>query len=85
MIQHAAEGFQSNLALADMLVPVDTRTERRLGIVCVNQADAVKPDRAIDIQQRFFQSRFGPDIPAGREKVRRVHANTQRQVRGTRR
>ena len=74
--------LEANLALADMFVPVDARTERRLRIVHVQHGtrDAgPRCDRAPSIV--CVQAPPRCDVVARCEGVRRVEANSHRQIR----
>ena len=79
--QDAPKRLQADIALADVLVPIHARTERRLRIVHVQHGNALEPHGAIERRNRLRKPRFGVDFVAGFEGMRRVQTNSQRQIR----
>jgi len=80
MIQDATECFEADLPFADVLVPIDAGAERGLGVIYVNDKDAVEPNDSIDIEHGAGEALLGVDIPARSKYMRGVDANTDGKV-----
>ena len=56
MVEEPPKPFSSNIAVSDVLVPVDMGTERSLGIVGVNHFHVVEAQDAIQFGDCFIQA-----------------------------
>ena len=69
------------LPLPDVLVTVHARAQRRLRIVDMHDGDATRGPRCDRDRQWFATTRPQCDVVAGFKRMRRIHANAQRQIR----
>ncbi len=75
VVEEHAEGFQADLSLTDVLVPVDTRAERLLRVVEVEGTDVIEADEALDLSRQPLVAVTGPDVVAGGKDVAGVDAD----------
>jgi hypothetical protein len=80
MVQNSSEAFAANLAFANVLVTVKTRTERAFRIIHVDNENPFEPDCVANFRQRGFQSFGAPQIVASGEQMRRIYADAERQL-----
>ena len=81
MIQNSTERVAADFAFADVLVAVHTRAKRRFGIVYVDHKDVLETDRTGNLKQSSVEALLAAEIVAGGEKMRRIHADSQRKRR----
>ena len=73
--------LKADVALADVFVPIHARTERRLGVIDVNDGNTQRPTVRSSAAIVCDKPRFGMDFVAACEGMRRVETNSQRQIR----
>lgn len=79
MHQQPAERLCADFALTNVLVAIDTATQRRLGIVYMDDGNARKPDGALDQVESRGESSFAPDVITSGKKMRGIEARTDLQ------
>ena len=62
MLQDAAKPVYSNITVADVLMPVDVRAQRALGIVGMNHPHIIQPQKPIGFGQHVAKSSLIGDI-----------------------
>jgi len=67
MLQDAAKPVYSNITVADVLMPVDVRSQGALGIVGMDHPHVVQPQQAIGFAQHLSQASFFGDIETARQ------------------
>src|SRR5665213_3935274 len=72
-----AKPFQPDFALPDMFVPIDPRTQARLGIVEMKSEYLLSPDQLVKLPDGFVPALTGANIVTRREKMRRVNTKAQ--------
>lgn len=79
--ENAAKPVKTNIPFADVLVPVHMRSQRRFGIVGMNDGHVLQSQPAVDFPNCLFQSFLCRDVVAGREQVACVQAESEGQIR----
>ena len=64
MIQNSAEGFESDLAFADVLVAVDARSQGRFRVVHMQYGDAIQADDVLHMFESQIKPRSRANVPA---------------------
>src|SRR6185369_4665334 len=67
----------SETPAADVLVTIEPRAERRLGVVQMERQYAATPHRGLALGHRTVVSGLGAEIVAGGEKMARVETDAQ--------
>src|SRR5438309_1397356 len=75
IIHDLAKCERPDLALADVLVPVDPATQRLHAVVEVERLDQVEPDDPIELVERLVVSPLGREVVASREDVAGIDAD----------
>src|SRR5688572_24555213 len=75
VVQQAAKGFQSETALADVLVAIDTASAGLLRIIEVKESDAVETDHAIELAERASVAFDRAEIVACGQEVTGIEAD----------
>ncbi len=78
--QNAGEACFSDLAFADVFVPIQMRTQRSFGIVGVEDLDLVEPEYAVGCGYCCFQTGGGGDIEARGQKMAGIKAIGDREA-----
>ena len=63
--------------VADVVVPVAVRAQRRLGIVGMQRAQAVEADPVVEVGEQCVKTTVVGDVDAGHEEVARVEADAE--------
>ncbi len=77
-------GSIPDIPLADMLVPVQLRSSRRLGIVAVPHPHRIEAHRRAGLLHRLLIALGRHDVVAGNMRVARVQAHAHRRMRPSR-
>src|SRR3954465_6699611 len=77
ILHDEAERGHTDLAFANMFVPIDSRTTSGFRIVEMDRRKTLQANDPIEFTKHFPNSGFGPDIISGGEYMRRVEANTE--------
>src|SRR5580692_7817673 len=72
MRQHAAKSFSADFALAYVFVAIDAAAQLNLGVVGVEDGDAIEADGAVDQVDRRGETSFALDVVARGEEMRGV-------------
>src|SRR5690242_6699454 len=81
MVEEPPKPFSSNIAVSDVLVPVDMGPERRLGVVGMDHLDVVQAENAVEFGDRLLQTFGGGHVVAGSVAMASVDAETDIDVR----
>ena len=80
MVEDAPKPVLSDMAVSDMFVPVDVRSERAFRIVGVDHAHIFEAQRAIDFRNGLLQPRRAADIVAGCQAMAGVDAESDLEI-----
>src|SRR5438128_569101 len=84
MRQDAAEPLLADVTLANILMPVHSRSKRCFRIVGMDQFHILHHEDAVRVAYCLVQSSFAANIEAGCEQMASVQAATDRQIRQAR-
>src|SRR5437899_385234 len=81
MLSKAPKRVFTDVPFANVPVPIDARVEWRFRIVEMNRADVSQPDCPANYFDRRFESAWFANVITSGERMRRVYAHTERQLR----
>src|SRR5262249_39355118 len=77
VVEQEPDRCQTERAAADVLVAIEARAERRLGIVEVKRKHALESHGGLALCHRAAVAGLGADVVAGREEMTGVEAHAQ--------
>src|SRR5688572_28733851 len=75
IVQQATEGFETEAAFPDVLVPIDAAAARLLGVVAVKHLHAIESDQPVERGERAPVSLFADDVVARGDQVAGVETD----------
>src|SRR5690349_1528489 len=81
MLGDATQGVEADMSFADVPVTIDTRVVDGARVVEVNRAYVLQPDGFLHALQQRFKTVCFANVVTGGERVRRVEADAERQLR----